>query len=115
MDNKDKKEVNLIPENEKYIQTFQEHLIANRIGSGDYHVLLTLLDKRDLKIPPDEVEKEGGFYNWLKNHGNYEFYDSVFKEFKETLESKLDNMVKEAEKRYERAYFSVSKMKRLED
>ena len=55
------------------------------------------------------------FYNWLKNNGNYEFYDSAFKEFEEVLEPKLDNMLIEAEKIYERAYFSVNKMKTLED
>ena len=105
----------MVPANEKYIKAFQENVIANRIGGRDYQVLLGLLEARDSKIPCDEIEKERGFFNWLKKNGNNEFYDIVFKIFKEKLEPKLDEMLKEDEKRYEGHYFSVSKMKRLED
>ena len=103
----------MIPANEKYIKAFQEHIIANRIGGRDYQILLEFLEARDSKILRDEAEKEGGLYNWLEKNGSNEFYDSVFKEFKKNLEPRLDEMLKEAKKRYERHYFSVSRMKVL--
>ena len=112
---------NLIPENIDYIRKFQNYVEAMYKVGGTYNdVLLTFLDCRDAFLPReissyDGSKKEKVIYDWLKDNGNDEFYNRVFSKFEEILKKEFEELLKRAEKRYQEAYFAVSKLFTLAD